>query len=115
MAQYDTIPCDPSQLPYEYDIPFDGKVYTLGFQYNEYADQIIVSISDEDGLIAKEPLVLNQPLFQAVHYKDRLPLIELMPVDESGNEIEVNIDNLNVTVEIADTGTDLTDVGDDDG
>ncbi|GAX05466.1 hypothetical protein IWT25_00772 [Secundilactobacillus pentosiphilus] len=115
MAQYDTIPCDPNQLPYEYTIIFDGKAYTLGFQYNEFSDQITVSISDDDGLIAREPLVLKQPIFQAVHYKDRLPLIELMPIDESGNEIEVNIDNLNLTVEIADTSTDLTDVGDDDG
>ena len=68
MAQYDTIPCDPNQLPYEYTITFDGKIYTLGFQYNEFSDQITVSISDDDGLISREPLVLNQPIFQAVHY-----------------------------------------------
>lgn len=115
MAQFDTIPCDPAQIPYEYEIIFDGVTYILGFQYNKYSRQITATISDDEGEIASEPLVLNQPLFQSQRHKDRMPMIDLMPVDESGTEIEVNIDNLNVTVEIADTSTDLTAVGDIDG
>lgn len=115
MAIYDTIPCDPDQLPYNYDIDFDGKHYTLLFQYNKFCDQIIVTISDDQGEIAAEPLVLNQILFAEVSYKERLPMVTLIPLDESQIQIEVNIDNLNKTVEIANVDIELDDLGDADG
>lgn len=117
MAFRDSIPIDPDELPVQFPFDFDDTEYTLSIQYNEFSDQITVAIFDDDGLIAVEPLVLNQPLFQALS-NPRLPMITLVPMDESGQEIEVNIDNLNKTVFVFENDVsedDVDDSGDDDG
>lgn len=109
MAFYDQYELDPDQLPYSYPIQIDDKDYTLGFSFNPDSRQIIASISDDDGLIATDPIILDRILFGYCQ-SPRMPMISIIPRDESGQETEANLGNINKTVFLTDDDIDRGDV-----
>ncbi|APC82238.1 hypothetical protein EXN48_14375 [Clostridium botulinum] len=68
------IPIYKNDLPYTFQMEFDGKNYVIDIEYNLTFDFITMSLSHEDKvLVSGEKLILNQPLFQCA-------------VDDEGNK-----------------------------
>lgn len=111
MAFYDQFELDPDELPYSYPITIDDDDYELGFSFNPYSRQVIATIEDDIGVIATDPVILDQELFK-YSPSPRLPLISIIPRDESGQATEANMGNLNVTVFLTSNDIERGDVDD---
>ncbi|KRN02159.1 hypothetical protein FD13_GL000299 [Levilactobacillus senmaizukei DSM 21775 = NBRC 103853] len=97
MAIYDHFELDPDQLPYSYPIDIDDEEYLLGFSFNPVSGQIIAELSNDNGLNVSDPVILDHELF-SYSQDPRCPMTGIVPRDESGQETEVNLGNINRTV-----------------
>jgi len=111
----DYIEVDPDDFPYSVDVELSDTLYTLAFQYNDLSENITVDLLDSDGnpIVLGEFVVLDVPLWY--HSTDpRLPGETIIPMDETGHEERVTMDNLNRTVFLAIDDISDDDLGDDD-
>lgn len=101
MTVHDTIPIEPDDMPYNRQVDLDSGSYIFGFQWNEIDRTFTIDISTLDGVAIRqgEVLVLNQPLWRNINI-DGLPAETIIPLDESGNEIEIDPGNLGDTVNL---------------
>lgn len=101
MALHSYIDIDVSSLPYSQLIIIENKQYNFTFFYNEVSRQFTVDIADANNNIirAGEVLVLNQPLWRRV-VDYRLPMVSLIPMDESRQETDITLGNLGKTVKL---------------
>lgn len=96
----DRIEVDKELIPYNFDIDLTGGGwFNLEFHYNETADLFTVTLS-QDGvvLVYDEPIVYGHSLFSDVYQSGTYPSIDIVPLDESGQETSVTYDNFNKTV-----------------
>lgn len=95
----DRIEINKELIPYSFDILLAAEWYTFEIHYNEIADQFTVTLSkDDEVLVFGEPIVYGVPLFTDLYQSGIYPPLEITPLDESGQETEVNWNNLNETV-----------------
>jgi hypothetical protein len=95
----DIIEIEKTELPCSYDIVLGAEEFRLTFKYNEECDLFTCTLSkDGEVLVYDEPIVYGVPLFQDVYDSDTFPCIDIVPLDESGEENEVNYDNFGETV-----------------
>ncbi|GHP12963.1 hypothetical protein YK48G_03880 [Lentilactobacillus fungorum] len=101
MPVHDYIPVLPDDMPYEQEIDLDSGNYLFTFQWNETDRVFTVDVSDLEGNLIRggEVLVLNQPLWRNINV-DGLPLETITPLDESGNETELDPGNLGDTIQL---------------
>ena len=86
-------------IPYRFSILLADELFELQINYNETADLFTVSLYKDNELVcAAEPLIYGEPLFKDVYMLDKYPNIDIVPIDNSGNETQVTWDNLGVTV-----------------
>ncbi|WOC33060.1 MULTISPECIES: phage baseplate plug family protein [Caproicibacterium] len=96
----DRIEIDKDLIPYQFDITLAGQPFTVSVDYNRGVDLFTVSLYDSTGalLCAGEPLIYGSPLFRDVYRAGKFPVIDLVPLDESGHESAVTWDNFGKTV-----------------
>lgn len=98
MRPYIPIDYFPQQFEYEFN---NGDIYTIGINHNETHDSFSIDLYDPNGdpIVLGEPIILNEPLWQ-YHNDPRLPVEQIIPMDEADKEIEINSNNFGNTVQL---------------
>lgn len=93
------IPVDVENLPERFEFDFGNKTYILRFFFNSVGEFFSLDIFDINmtPIVLGEKIVINKPLWQGVNNTD-LPFETIIPMDESGKETEITIDNFGKTV-----------------
>ena len=106
----DRIEIEKDLIPYSFDIDLTGNEYfNLEFHYNEKADIFTVTLSKDDEVIVyNEPIIYGKPLFGDLYQSGIYPAIDIVPIDESGQESDITYENFNETVFLT-----IDNVGDD--
>jgi hypothetical protein len=92
------IDIDKQKIPYRFEILLADVLYEMEFHYNPGFDFFTVDLfKDKEPLVYGEKLVYGLPLFNDV-YDKRFPAVGLIPLDESGQSVEVNAQTLGETV-----------------
>ena len=109
MSQRDYIPIDVDDLPEIFEIELADITFNFGVSYNAVGDFFTVDLYDEDlnPIILGEKLVLNHRLWAYVN-DDRLPAVDLVPMDESGIATYCGIDEFMKTVFLYEDDVDAT-------
>lgn len=95
----DRIPVEKELIPYSYDILLGAEQFNLEFHYNKTADLFTVTLSKDDEVIVyNEPIIYGVPLFKDLYQSGIYPALDIVPLDESGQEKTVTYDNFGVTV-----------------
>ncbi|WP_436704229.1 phage baseplate plug family protein [Lactiplantibacillus plantarum] len=99
MAQRDYIPVDVDDLPELFELDIDDVTYVFGINYNEIGGFYTVDLYDEDEnpIVLGEKMVLNHRLWANLVDR-RLPMRDIVPMDESGKATDVNPKTLGQTV-----------------
>ncbi|EAC4247911.1 hypothetical protein V8L40_002611 [Listeria monocytogenes] len=100
MAIRNYIPIELDNIPEIFEFDFDDdRSFLFGINYAESQDLFSVDLYDMDGepIVLGERLVLNERLWSDV-IDDRLPSVDLVPLDESGKEIRISKENFTKTV-----------------
>ena len=110
MAEHDTIEVNPDDMPYTQPIDLIDGTFNFTFQWNDTDECFTVDVADAEGnmIRAGEVIVLNQPLWRNIP-DDNLPVETIVPLDESGNETEIDRSNFGNTVQLC-----IDDLSDDD-
>lgn len=94
------IDVDKTKIPYQFQITLGGVRYSMEWQYNQTSKQFTCTLYDAEGnvLIYGEPLVYGNPLFSPLCRSTTFPAIDLVALDESGEENEITWENFGETV-----------------
>lgn len=86
-------------IPYGFHIALGKEKFNLRFAYNRQADLFTVSLY-RDGILlcADEPVIYGVPLFRDIYESGKFPVLDIVPLDESGQEQEVTWKNFGETV-----------------
>ena len=86
-------------IPYGFHIALGKDKFNMRFAYNQQADLFTVSLY-RDGILlcVDEPIIYGVPLFRDVYESGKFPVLDIVPVDESGQEQEVTWKNFGETV-----------------
>lgn len=94
----DTIEINKELIPYDFDILLADEWFNLRIDYNNTANLFTVTLSKDGEQICIEPIVYGRPLFKDVFQSDKYPALDIIPIDESGEETQITYDNLSETV-----------------
>lgn len=110
MAQNDYIDIRFEDLPMRFEYTFDGVNYNLRMYYNEMNDSFYVDLYDENNvmIVAGEKLVYGEALWSRIN-DPRLPMVQLVPIDEDANENTVSQLNFPDIVRLSIIDTDYPD------
>lgn len=99
MAYRDTFDLDYTQIPLVFESMFGTDDVFIGLNYNEDGGFFTVDLSDAnyDPIILGEKLVYGKRLWRQ-SVDPRVPMIDLVPLDESGKETAITKDNFGTTV-----------------
>lgn len=94
------IDVDKSKIPYQFQIMLGGVRYGMEWQYNKTSGQFTCTLYDAVGnvLVYGEPLVYGNTMFSPLCRGTSLPAVDLVPLDESGEESEITWENFGETV-----------------
>lgn len=96
--KYDTIEINKEIIPYTFDILLADDLFNLRIDYNNTADLFTVTLSKDGETICTEPIVYGVPLFQDLFQPEKYPALNIVPLDDSGQQERVTFDNLSNTV-----------------
>ena len=96
--KHDTIIINKEIIPYTFNILLADELFNLRIDYNNTADLFTVTLSKDGEIICVEPIVYGVPLFKDLYQPDKYPALEILPIDESGQESKITFDNLGETV-----------------
>ncbi len=86
-------------IPYGFHIALGKDKFNLRFAYNAQADLFTVSLYRDGRLLCNaEPVVYGVPLFRDIYEAGAFPVLNIIPLDESGQEQEVTWENFGETV-----------------
>lgn len=95
----DRILIDKNMIPYSFDILLGAEWFNFDVNYNQTQDLFTVTLSKDDNvLIYNEPVVYGVKLFSDVYEAGKIPAVDIIPLDESGQETAVTWENFNETV-----------------
>ena len=95
----DRILIEKSLVPYTFEILLADELFTLTVNHNKTHDFFTVMLEKDGELICEaEPIVYGVPLFNDFYQPERCPAIEIVPIDESGEQQTVTFANLGETV-----------------
>ncbi|EDO1216874.1 hypothetical protein G0Q31_001274 [Listeria monocytogenes] len=100
MAIRNYIPVELGNIPELFEFDFDDdRSFLFGINYAESQDLFSVDLYNIEGepIVLGERLVLNERLWADI-IDDRLPSLDLVPLDESGKETKITKDNFTKTV-----------------
>ena len=86
-------------IPYTFNILLADEMFSLTVNYNEKRDLFTVALEKDGEMICEgEPIMYGFPLFHDLYVIDKYPCIDIIPIDESGDNNTVTFKNLNETV-----------------
>lgn len=86
-------------IPYAFNILLADELFTLTVNYNEKHDLFTVALEKgEEMLCEGEPIIYGCPLFKDIYVAGKFPCIDIIPLDESGDQKTVTFKNFNETV-----------------
>lgn len=94
----DRILINKKLIPYSFDIVLGNTLFTILVKHNERHDLFTLSVYKGDKLICTEPLIYGIKLFSDIYKVGDYPVTDIVPLDESGEEIEITYDNFNEKV-----------------
>lgn len=95
----DRIIVKKEQIPYGFYISLGNEKFNLRFAYNQQADLFTVTLyRDGTALCYDEPIIYGVALFRDLYEAGKFPAVDIVPLDESGQENEVTWDNFGETV-----------------
>lgn len=96
------IEIEKDMIPYTFEITLGIEVFLFDVLYNDREGLFTVNLYDKDRnpLAYGEPLIYGEVLFDAVRDLE-FPIVEIRPIDESGKESVITLDNLNDKVLLA--------------
>ncbi|EAD3347504.1 TPA: hypothetical protein H9347_002788 [Listeria monocytogenes] len=100
MAIRNYIPIELDNIPEIFEFDFDDdRSFLLGINYADSQDLFSVDLYNIEGepIVLGERLVLNERLWADI-IDDRLPSVDLVPMDESGKENKITKDNFMKTI-----------------
>lgn len=88
------IPFEKTDIPYQFEIDLANKPYIMVINYNKSEAFFSLDIMEQDlePIVLGERLVLNERLWADI-VDERLPSIDLVPMDESGAVKELTFEN----------------------
>lgn len=106
--QRDIIEINKKLIPYEFNIVLADETFLIGVNYNKTADLFTLDLSklnietgEYDEVCKGEPIVYGKPLWEDVFISGKYPAVDIVPIDESGENNAVTFENLNETVFLA--------------
>ncbi len=94
----DKILIEKDQIPFRFEILLGAELFTLSIQYNQSEDLFTVGLErDGETLCTAEPIIYGQPLWNNQKQPTLYPAVEIIPLDESGQENEITWNNFGVT------------------
>lgn len=95
----DRIIVKKDMIPYGFNIVLGKEKFNIRFAYNKQADLFTASLYRDGNLLCyAEPIIYGVPLFRDVYESGVFPMLDIVPLDESGNEQEVTWKNFGETV-----------------
>ena len=95
----DRIEINKDLIPYTFEILLCGELFEIRVDYNSTGDLFVLSLYKDGQLIrAGQPLIYGMKLWETVYVSGEYPMIDIIPLDESGEANSVTYDNLNRTV-----------------
>ncbi|SFL09740.1 hypothetical protein SAMN03159341_103192 [Paenibacillus sp. 1_12] len=89
---------DKKKIPYRFEILLAGSLFEMEFHYNPDFNYFTVDLfKNKELIVFGEKLVYGLPLFHDI-VDSRLPDVGLIPLDASGQTVEVNAQTLGETV-----------------
>lgn len=86
-------------IPYGFDIALGKDKFNMRFAYNQEADLFSVTLYHDGKLLCHaEPVIYGIPLFRDIYEGGVFPALDIVPLDESGEEQEVTWDNFGETI-----------------
>lgn len=86
-------------IPYGFYIALGREKFNMQFAYNRQSDLFTISLLRDGVLLCEaEPIVYGVPLFQDVYDSRTFPALQVVPVDESGQDQAVTWENFGETV-----------------
>jgi len=91
MSKRVAIEVDPEQMPYTTDVTLGGNDYQLTWQWNDIDRHFTVDIADAGGnpIYKGEVVIWGQTLWRLINFPG-LPTDSIVPVDESGQEHDID-------------------------
>lgn len=94
----DTIIINKNIIPYTFEILLADELFNIRVDYNMTADLFTVTLIKGEETICTEPIIYGQKLFKNLYQPNKFPAIDIIPLDESGQENKITFDNLCETV-----------------
>ena len=95
----DKILISKDNVPYVFDILLADELFTLTVAYNSKHDFFTVALEKDGEMVCEgEPIVYGIPLFHDIFQTGYFPAIDIIPLDESGEQSAVTFKSLNETV-----------------
>lgn len=95
----DKIIVDKSLLPCSFDILLADELFTLTVSYNKKHDFFTVALArDGETICEGEPIIYGFPLFADFYQADVYPGIDIVAIDESGQQDSVTLKTFGETV-----------------
>lgn len=95
----DRILIEKELIPYTFNILLADELFTIEVKYNEKHDFFTFSLKKDDEMICEgEPIVYGMPLFGDIYQAGKYPAIDIIPIDESGEQTTVTFQTLGETV-----------------
>lgn len=94
MAIRGYIPIDKESLPEIFEIPLGNVSYIMTVEYNESQNIFTIDLFDLDKnpIVLGEAMIINERLWRDI-VDNRIPSIDLVPMDESGKSKEITFQN----------------------
>ena len=98
-------------IPYTFNIMLGDDLFLISVDYNATGDFFTLGLSDSEGnVIARsEKLVYGMVVFGDIYEPVKFPCLNIVPIDESGNEDVITLDNFGETIFLS-----IDDEGDDE-
>lgn len=95
----DRILITKEMIPYSFNILLADELFTISISYNEKHDFFTVMLEKDGEIICGgEPIIYGVTLFKDIYQSGKYPAIDITPIDESGNQNTVTLENFNETV-----------------
>jgi hypothetical protein len=86
-------------IPYSFNILLADEVFTLTVNHNEKHDLFTIALEKDGEMICEgEPIIYGVPLFRDIYQAGKYPCIDIIPLDESGEQNTVTLANFGETV-----------------
>lgn len=97
--QRDRILIKKDLIPYSFNISLGNELFKLTVNHNEKHDIFTIALEKGEAMLCEgEPIIYGCPLFKDIYISGKFPCVDIIPLDESGDQKTVTLKNFNETV-----------------